>query len=358
MKSLVCAALLSLFPALSSAEPMWFKSVSNGGNCAGCGWTIAEGEITSDTPDVFRAIVDGDDFYSREIVFNSPGGNLGAALELGRIIRERGLATGIGRAVPMPGTPWYEMTEGGACNSACAFAFFAGGARAAYQDENEGFAPRQGTLGMHQFYTPTGQEIPSAQTQQIMGQVLLYVLEMGINAEVLSIASRTPASDMYVFDREELAELDLLTTAKTLPVDLVVDDAGALAALWRVFSPDGKPERDVQLSCRGGNWHVRTTQHQRGGATLVGLDLLRTNGVQFSVGDETHSISGNDVLSYAGDGAAHVLEVRLPTDPTQYPGQVLNLYPFSGRNFWMENAATEPLPDAPTLAILKRACLP
>ena len=355
MKNITLAVLLTIATSAVSAEPMWFKSVSNGGNCGGCAWTIAQGEITKDTPDALRAFLE-ERGRPAEFVFESKGGNLGAALEMGRIIRNSNSSTSIGRSVQLDGTPWFDMKAGGICNSACAFAFFAGTSRSAYQGDDSSMVPRTGTLGMHQFFTPSGHDIPTAQTQQIIGQILLYVLEMGINAEILSIASQTPADDMYVFTRNELVRMGLLTAAQTLPLELVVDDEGALVAQWRTFRSNGAPERDVQLLCRNDDWVVRTFQHENQNYFDGQLDVMRENGVHFALDGDTRRISGADVLSFSKRAAGSVMEVRLPVDPRNHPGQSLSINPFAARNFWMVNAAAEPLPDAKTMAALARSC--
>ena len=47
-------ALLFLSVSQSIAEEMTFTLSGNGGNCVGCEWVAAEGEITPKTPDKFR----------------------------------------------------------------------------------------------------------------------------------------------------------------------------------------------------------------------------------------------------------------------------------------------------------------
>ncbi|SNS03255.1 hypothetical protein [Antarctobacter heliothermus] len=354
MKILSLAAALTLAASAALSDPMWFKSVSNGGNCADCGWTIAEGEITKDTPDIFRAFL-AEHPWVREIVFHSPGGNLGAALELGRIIRENELSTGIGRAEGGSG-PWYVMTKGGICNSACAFAFLAGGARTAYEDPDKGFAPRTGTLGMHQFFTPNGQEIPTAQTQQIMGQVLLYVLEMGINAEILSIASKTPADAMHVFSSGELAALGILTAGSTSPVQLRVAEGG-LSLYWTDISESGAPIRDGRLRCSEAlkGWELQVRQFDNAHAS-TGFDPNDPKNARVSVGQTSAPLTPDDILLLIEDGDDHLLTIRVPQDLRAFPGQTFGFHTNTLRNFQDVLSASLTLPDADTMDVLTRAC--
>lgn len=354
MKSIALAAALTLVASATSAAPMWFKAVSNGGNCADCGWTIAEGEITADTPDTFRAFL-SEHPWVREIVFHSPGGNLGAALDLGRIIRDNDLTTGIGRAEGTSG-PWYVMTEGGVCNSACAFAFLAGGARSAYEDPDTGFAPRSGTLGMHQFFTANGQNIPTAQTQQIMGQVLLYVLEMGINAEILSVASRTPADAMHVFSIDELENLGVLTASSVSGMDLRVAEGG-LSLQWAVISESGDPVRRGRLRCSRAlnGWELQVRQFNNAHAS-TGFDSNDPKDARLLVGQTSAPLAPDDILLLTEDGDDHLLTVRVPQDLRAFPGQSFGFHTNILRNFQDVLSASVTLPDADTLDALTRAC--
>lgn len=354
MKAMAWAAALTLVASAAGAAPMWFKAVSNGGNCGDCAWTIAEGEITADTPDAFRAFL-SEHPWVREIVFHSPGGNLGAALELGRIIRDNELSTGIGRTEGDSG-PWYVMKEDGVCNSACAFAFLAGGSRNAYEDPDKGFAPRSGTLGMHQFFTPDGQDIPTAQTQQIMGQVLLYVLEMDINAEILSVASNTPADAMHVFSKDELENLGVLTASSVSEMDLRVT-AGGLSLHWAVISESGDPVRSGRLRCSRAlnGWELQVRQFKNAHAS-IGFDPENPKDARVTVGQASAPLSPKDILSLTEGGDDHVLTIRIPQDLTAFPGQTISLQTNVLRNFMNVLSVHATLPDAATLDVMTRAC--
>ena len=92
MTSIFCLTLL-LVATEAAPAPMTFKNISTGGNHC-CWWTAAEGEITDDTPREFERIFKT---LSSPIRFNSPGGSLFAALELGSLIRKSGFDTEVGR---------------------------------------------------------------------------------------------------------------------------------------------------------------------------------------------------------------------------------------------------------------------
>lgn len=88
--------ILTALPAL--AEPMTFRRGWSGGNCNGCEWIAAQGEIMPDTPARFREYIaeNGKPYY---ITLHSLGGDLGAGIELGQTIRKHGATTMIGRTV-------------------------------------------------------------------------------------------------------------------------------------------------------------------------------------------------------------------------------------------------------------------
>lgn len=61
-------------------------------------WIMAEGTITPDTPGRFRQLLRQIGSEKLPVVLDSSGGDLDAALEIGRIIRANGLTTIIGRS--------------------------------------------------------------------------------------------------------------------------------------------------------------------------------------------------------------------------------------------------------------------
>lgn len=77
--------------------PMTFALATNKGNMRTSSWIVGTGVIVSDTPDQFRNFLDREGGAGGQLVLHSPGGNLAAGLELGRVIRSWGLTTHIGR---------------------------------------------------------------------------------------------------------------------------------------------------------------------------------------------------------------------------------------------------------------------
>ena len=117
---------LAIFLGTTAASGMTFELRSQGGNCNGCEWVAAEGEITADTPEKFEAFVaqqdrNGSGYVKFELNFNSPGGSLAAGMRLGEAIRKHQYRTAVAATVPYSGTAYQRLP--GQCASACAFAF-------------------------------------------------------------------------------------------------------------------------------------------------------------------------------------------------------------------------------------------
>jgi len=139
MGPLVWAAA-ALLPASALAEPMTFELSGNGGNCVGCEWVAAEGEITANTPQAFRDYVSqwGPPHF---IALDSPGGSLVSGIELGELIRATGATTLVSDTHPMPEMEHDEEQGLGVCASACVFAFM-GGLERFIDDEDRLGEPR------------------------------------------------------------------------------------------------------------------------------------------------------------------------------------------------------------------------
>ncbi|MBT52945.1 MAG: hypothetical protein CMF72_06040 [Mameliella sp.] len=350
MKTLVRAIFLTLVAAIAHAEPMSFALRGNGGNCNGCEWIAAEGEITTDTPDVFRAFMadHGRLHLYQAVTFDSPGGNLGAAIELGRLLRAAQASTSIGRTRPMVDFPQHhEGIPGGRCDSACGFAFLGGETRHAFDEE----------LGIHRFDTPDGQEIPSAATQKIMGQIVLYLIEMGISTELLALASKVPAHEMHRLSVDELDRLNVATTARTTPLSLQVANGG-LEASWDQTGLNGKLELTANIRCSRSNnaWIVRARHHS------IASDVWPSpkspdDSMELTVGHEKLDLSPDNILWLVRDEDDFVIETILPIDLRDHANKTIALRPYTGWRHWLNVLFVgNKLPDAATLDAMVRAC--
>jgi hypothetical protein len=347
MKAIFLTVVLGTCALTASAEPMRFEKRWSGGNCIGCEWTSAEGEITDETPEAFRAYL-RENGVGYSLSLDSPGGNLGAAIALGRLFREEGIRTSVGRSAPMPDMPQYDqLIDGGTCESACVFALIGGTSRQA----------DSGELGVHQFHSPDGQNIPTAATQQIMGQLVLYLIEMGISAELLTLASRIPGNQMHYLTEAELARLGISTASSRTPVRLEPGEGG-LVAHWDSLGADGDIDRAYSLRCSQGHWGWLLSILDTGiGANNGVPDRQRgAPDMKITLGDTTTPMSFDHVIELGPRGDDYFLTVRLPGDLQPHAGQDLRFQTNRMTNFIHVLSAQGTVPDKPTLDVLYRAC--
>lgn len=213
-KRLIAAFVLLLDARIASCEPMRFELHGTGGNCNGCEWLAADGEITIDAADHLLAYLQKEKLldWKGSVLLNSPGGNLIGGIKLGEAIRKQGMTTRIGRSVhDNEGLDWAHKTTNGMCVSACAFAFLGGVSRSVSESVNEG-----GKIGIHQFYNEAAIINPSAKVfnaidfsaQQLLSALLIdYVMRMGVDPHLVVKASSIPPTEVYYLSQEEAEEL-------------------------------------------------------------------------------------------------------------------------------------------------------
>ena len=211
---LFCLFLALLWPAtaLTQNQPMTFELTGSGGNCNGCDWVAAEGTITKETPAALRAFIK-EHPWNFTVAFHSPGGNLFAGFEIGRILKEHGLNVTISKSVPIKDSAYSEEAPG-ICVSACAYAFLGGKVR---------FVEKQ-QLGFHQFSDPRANDDPDAalftatdriKDQLITGKIIEYLREMEIDLRLYEIAAEVLPSQIKLLNEEELRDLKIPTNFET-----------------------------------------------------------------------------------------------------------------------------------------------
>ncbi|MDX8477977.1 hypothetical protein RFN28_05710 [Mesorhizobium sp. VK24D] len=130
---------------------------------------------------------------ARVIVFNSPGGNVGSAIRLGRMIRAAGLDTLQVRQLQ--------------CASACSLAFLGGVHRVA----------EPGSIGVHRasFKPADGMSTEEANTRVQLGTaaIISYVVEMGVDPKLMELASSYDKHDIRYLSASEMAELRVTNAA-------------------------------------------------------------------------------------------------------------------------------------------------
>jgi hypothetical protein len=160
----------------------------------GDGRLMAVGTIRPGTAKAFAAEIAKRGGYVKTVVLHSPGGSVGDALEMGRLIRQKNFAT--------------EVESGGYCASSCPLVFAGGVERRAA----EGAA-----IGVHQVTTfaingvaPTADKGMDS-VQRVAAECQKYLLEMGIDPLVWVHAMETPKDELFYFKPDELVRLKLAT---------------------------------------------------------------------------------------------------------------------------------------------------
>ncbi|MEP2757504.1 MAG: hypothetical protein ABJP66_00300 [Hyphomicrobiales bacterium] len=121
---------------------------------------------------------------AKKIILNSPGGAVWDALRIANSIRKSGLST--------------EVPSDAVCLSACFYLAISGNDRTV-----------NGELGVHQIWTPGDNQINAAAIQQILSEIVTYVIEAGIDPWTIPLMLKTPKDGMYVFSRREIQEFGI-----------------------------------------------------------------------------------------------------------------------------------------------------
>jgi hypothetical protein len=199
---------------VSPANAIEFRTGYTGGNCSTCSWIAADGEITPGSAQKLIDFISANELeYEKLVVVNSLGGSVSAALELGTLIRRRGMHVIVGRTTdyePEGAGRLFQSYDAGVCASACVFVLMGGEVREV-ADENS-------LVGVHQF-APQADELGSiasttSSTQSVVALLQAYAAEMGVNPAILTLASSTSPQDMTWLDAQVMEKFNLLTSRK------------------------------------------------------------------------------------------------------------------------------------------------
>ncbi|MFL1449276.1 hypothetical protein ACI77O_12845 [Pseudomonas tritici] len=142
---------------------------------------VIDGYIHQPTVNAFRRKIEDGNSQFGIVYFNSAGGDLTAAEELGRLIRAKGFATQIGKM-----SADSKRIEKGVCESACPIAFVGGKFRLLDTDT--------GHLGVHRFYLAKQGRWASDSKLLFSAErdLKAYLDEMGIDPEFFEVMMKTP----------------------------------------------------------------------------------------------------------------------------------------------------------------------
>ncbi|WP_352823434.1 hypothetical protein [Mesorhizobium sp. M0203] len=230
-------------------------------NATGCEpncpeWISAEGAISASTPVQLKRILKTLGRRKLPIIVNSPGGNVDAALRLGRIIRKNKLDIAVGttkfsdcwpgmkdcRANDGKGAAYFGIaSDGGAmCNSACPLMFAGGVGRVVGSWAYLGVHQVTTTYRREQVYYRTTYRIVNGRKKVIGTKVIsrteadsyktyemnkalerrlsAYLREMGVGQGVLDRMKATPASDIRQISLADMLTMKLVTSTGSLDI--------------------------------------------------------------------------------------------------------------------------------------------
>lgn len=200
-----------------------------------------EGEIGEATLADLQRVVAEQRLAAARVLFDSEGGDLLAAVEIGYYLRERSFVTEVAGF----GGAWGKRRPAH-CHSACALAYLGGKYR---------FLDPASRLAVHQFSTPRAEGTAShrqveQETQVLAGLLVGYLRQMGVDLALFDRMSRKPHEDLEWLGLEELRRMNVVNDGRMTPVwDLAIQD-GEFVLVGRQERIDNSGT--VTLRCRDG----------------------------------------------------------------------------------------------------------
>jgi hypothetical protein len=213
LSALTNADKMKLAEALNKQPPIEFSVAKGAPNACGPGcdrWIAAEGHFDSEAVARLHRILDKLGKPNLPIYFNSSGGNLTQAMEIGRMMRARGMTAGVALTLAAkcrpektvdecaklirsnPDSEAVIQTDRARCLSACAIAILGAAKREVAPDA---------LLGVHSALVyishPKGaterqiDNVTARATQILEKRLANYVGEMKLNKELFNIISNT-----------------------------------------------------------------------------------------------------------------------------------------------------------------------
>ena len=200
---------LSLWPGAAHAEPMQFvlEAPHHPIQIFGNAWTIfADGEIDNTSAALLTKTIEENHIPPNSMIyFNSPGGNLFGGMELGRIVRKRGLFTEVGKRGPMETTGQLRNYRvlAGECYSACTLAYIGGVFR---------WMGLQSAYGVHRFY---GDSSLNADNAQVASSIIIqYMRDMGVDPALFSEMTKAERNDVNILQSSRLETLNVVNNGR------------------------------------------------------------------------------------------------------------------------------------------------
>lgn len=220
-------------------------------------WISAEGRITTATPGKLKRVLNAMGNRKLPVLIQSPGGDVEAAMQMGRLIREQRLAVAVAAtefegcapgkkdcASPKPANGEYRGTAaslGAYCASACPLVLAAGETRlvgqsafagvhritayytkirVTYKTKYRTVKGKRKAVGKTVVKRSNIASYTSTKIDKATDRALrTYLTDVGVSETLLSLMQQTSAKDIYRLSPDELTSLGLVTgpvSAETL----------------------------------------------------------------------------------------------------------------------------------------------
>ena len=178
-------------------------------------WNIVlEGEIDPKAPARLGAALKKVGPGGADVYINSPGGNLFAGMEIGRLLRRAGANTHVGTLAADPpraalarlaGRPAVRVLPG-YCYSACSLAFLGGVRRT---------VPRESEYGVHRFSAGSGPGASDLQTTRTAASaVTAYIRDMGADPALFNFMAGKGKNGIRLLSEGELVRLGVVNSGR------------------------------------------------------------------------------------------------------------------------------------------------
>ncbi len=171
---------------------------------------------------LFGRIEAGDDIRFREflirtmppprltVYIDSVGGDVEAALGIGRLIRDHWFSTSVGSYVLAHDQDSFHILRRkhitGTCASAATLVYLGGRLR---------YLPNGSTFGVHQFSFRNPSPDDVGRSQVLSARIASYVHDMGVSTGFLELSSATSSTEIDTVDDEKLRSLKVITDGVT-----------------------------------------------------------------------------------------------------------------------------------------------
>lgn len=273
----------------------------------GCAeWIAADGTIDAAAPARLRAVLAKLGQRNLPVYFHSPGGSVGGAIEIGRIMRARGMTAGVARTIPQGCDARLDReaacdalkrsgralaaelrTVHTLCNSSCVYALIGAKTREVTAGARIGVHTiALGAVGEDGQIKPVIKDTPSradsATLRRANEQLAQYIAEMGIDRGLFEAAAEIRHERVRYISRDEIARFGI--DARDFHESRWVVDEGARFVVVKFVTQahGGDPKQyrttKIQLACGRGTVGVLFSRELAAADTAASIAVTARGG--------------------------------------------------------------------------------